>query len=106
MVLSVGFEGNITSAIKFTDLASFIFATWQMRSYFVNVSPQSTVIGLFAIFRVFLVDLGNREITTLLKVAVDSVTLELCGSRDYFDSSLLVKKSDLIVTLKREGFCL
>ena len=48
----------------------------------------------------------GREITTILKVAVDSVTLELCGSHDYFDSSLLVKKTDLIVTLKREGFCL
>ena len=37
---------------------------------------------------------------------MDSVTLELCGSRDYFDSSLLEKKTDLIVTLKRESLCL
>ena len=36
----------------------------------------------------------SREITTLLKVAVESVTFELCDSRDYFASSLLVKKTD------------
>ena len=48
----------------------------------------------------------GREITTVLKIAVDTRTLELCDSRDYFDSSLLVKKTDLIVTLKREDFCL
>ena len=65
-----------------------------MRSYFVNISPEATVINLFAILRGFLVDLG---------------TLELCGSRDYFASSLLVKKTyrlNLIVTLKRESCCL
>ena len=32
--------------------------------------------------------------TTLLKKAVGSVTLELCDSRDYVESSLLVKKTD------------
>ena len=31
----------------------------------------------------------GREITTLLKVAVESVTLDLCGSRDYFDRKLI-----------------
>ena len=36
----------------------------------------------------------GREITTLLKVAMESVTFELCDSRDYFASSLLVKKTD------------
>lgn len=36
----------------------------------------------------------GREITTVLKIAVDSVTLELCCSRDYFVSFLLVKKVD------------
>ena len=35
-----------------------------------------------------------EEITTLLKIAVESITLELCDSRDYFASSLLVKKTD------------
>ena len=35
-----------------------------------------------------------REITIVLKIAVESVTLELCDSRDYFASSLLVKKTD------------
>ena len=36
----------------------------------------------------------GREIATVLKIAVDSVTIELCDSRDYFASSLLVKKTD------------
>ena len=36
----------------------------------------------------------RREITTVLKIAVKSVTLELCYSRDYFASSLLVKRTD------------
>ena len=36
----------------------------------------------------------GRKITTVLKIAVESVTLELCDSRDYFASSLLVKKTD------------
>ena len=35
-----------------------------------------------------------REITIVLKIAVESVTLELCDSRDYFASSLLGKKTD------------
>ena len=35
-----------------------------------------------------------REITIVLKIAVESVTLELCDWRDYFASSLLVKKTD------------
>ena len=51
----------------------------------------------------------GREITTVLKIAVGSVTLELCDSRDYFASSLLVfeeKRLNLIVTLKRESCCL
>ena len=36
----------------------------------------------------------GRKITTVLKIAVGSVTPELCDSRDYFASSLLVKKTD------------
>ena len=36
----------------------------------------------------------GREITTLLKIAVESVTLVLCDSRDYFASSLLLKETD------------
>ena len=49
------------------------------------------------------------EITTVLKIAVDTITLELCDSRDYFANSLLIKKTyrlNLIVTLKRESCCL
>ena len=36
----------------------------------------------------------GSEITTVLKIAVESVTFKLCDSRDYFTSSLLVKKTD------------
>ena len=36
----------------------------------------------------------GREITNVLKIAVDSIPLELCDSRDYFASSLLLKKTD------------
>ena len=34
----------------------------------------------------------GREITTILKVAVDNVILELCGSCDYFATPLLIEK--------------
>ena len=33
----------------------------------------------------------GREITTVLKIAMDSTSLELCDVRDYFASSLLGK---------------
>ena len=36
----------------------------------------------------------GREITTVLKIAVGSVSLELCDSHDSFASSLLVKKTE------------
>ena len=36
----------------------------------------------------------GREITTLLKIAVDNVILELCGSCDYFASPLLMEKTN------------
>ena len=36
----------------------------------------------------------GREITIVLKIAVERVTLELCDWRDYFASSLLIKKTD------------
>ena len=36
----------------------------------------------------------GREIITVLKIAVSSVTRELCDSLDYFASSLLVKKTE------------
>ena len=36
----------------------------------------------------------GREITTVVKIAVGCVTPEFCDSRDYFASSLLLKKSD------------
>ena len=35
-----------------------------------------------------------REIAIVLKIAVKSVTLELCDWRDYFACSLLVKETD------------
>ena len=36
----------------------------------------------------------GREITTVLKIAVGSVSLELCDSHDSFASSLLVNKTE------------
>ena len=36
----------------------------------------------------------SREITTALRITVDSVTLELCDSRNYFVSPLLVETTD------------
>ena len=49
----------------------------------------------------------GREITTLPKLAVDNVILELCGSCDYFASPLLVEKKQLylIVIFKKESCC-
>ena len=46
--------------------------------------------------------------TTILKVPVDSETLELCDSRDYVEKSLTRKENrlNLIVVLKRESCCL
>jgi len=35
----------------------------------------------------------GREITTIRKIAVDNVILELCDSCDYFGSSLLMEKN-------------
>ena len=34
----------------------------------------------------------GKEITTILKIAVDNVILELCDSRHYFASPLLIAK--------------
>jgi len=34
----------------------------------------------------------GREITTILKIAMDNVILELCDSCDYFASPLLIAK--------------
>ena len=36
----------------------------------------------------------GREITTILKIAVDSVTLELCDLHDYFANPLLLEKTN------------
>ena len=36
----------------------------------------------------------GREITTIIKIAVDNVMLQLCDSYDYFASPLLMKKKN------------
>ena len=36
----------------------------------------------------------SRETVTVLKIAMDSVILELCDLRDYFASPLVVEKTD------------
>ena len=50
----------------------------------------------------------GREKTTELKIAVDSVTRELCHSRDYFCQLFTRKENqlNLIVTLKKKSCCL
>ena len=47
----------------------------------------------------------GREITTVLKIAVDEVILELCDSCDYFATPLLTCKNqlNLIVIFKKES---
>ena len=47
----------------------------------------------------------GREITTVLKIAVDNIILGLCHSCDYFASPLLMwkKQLPLIVTFKKES---
>jgi len=49
----------------------------------------------------------GREITTVLKIAVDNVILELCDLCDFFASPLLKEKKqlNLIVTFKKESCC-
>ena len=49
----------------------------------------------------------GRDITTLLKIAVDNAILELCGWCDYFASPLLMAKKqlNLIMTFKKESCC-
>ena len=50
----------------------------------------------------------GREITTILKIAVDNVILKLCDSCDYFASPLLMEKKkqlNLIMTFKQESCC-
>ena len=51
----------------------------------------------------------GKEITTLLKIAVDNVILELCGSCGYFaqSSPLLMEKKllNLIMIFKKESCC-
>ena len=42
---------------------------------------------------VFSIGRSWTVLTTVLKIAVESVTLVLCDSRDYFASSLLAKKT-------------
>ena len=48
------------------------------------------------------------KITTVLKIAVESVTRELCHSHDYFCQLLTRKENrlNLIVTLKKKSCCL
>ena len=60
---SVGFKWDIknakksiTSAMECADVVAFTFGTCLLCKF---ISPEATVINLFAILRVFLVGLGN-----------------------------------------------
>ena len=57
-----------------------------LQSYF-SVPPFVVIVLRGTTFNI-------HSYVTLLKIAVESVTLELCDSRDHFASSLLVKKMD------------
>ena len=48
----------------------------------------------------------GREITTILKIAVDNVILQLCDSCDYFASPLLMEKKQLNLMVRfKKGSC-
>ena len=63
---------------------------------------ENIIFGFIEVFDSKLKNVSERaritsllgKTTTVLKIAVKSVALELCDSRDYFASSLLVKKTD------------
>ena len=105
------------------DIAAFTFAMWQIRSclFCKFLSPGATVSSFQSIFHVFrqekwiafIIEASTeickvskecvrtckdcvigREITTLLKIAVDTVIGELRGSSDYFASPLLMEKNN------------
>ena len=54
---------GITSATEWTDVVGFTFAPWQIISCLLCkfISPEVSVINLFANLRVFVVGLGNSS---------------------------------------------
>ena len=64
---SIGFEGIVPDAKKgiteYADSAAFTFSTWQISSCSPRefISPEATVINLFANVWVFLVGLDNSS---------------------------------------------
>ena len=71
-----------------------VFAFIGVRSYKHTIYCASKLVSPYDLSLVFPIGRSRTVLTAVLKVAADSVTLELCDSRDYFASSLLVKKTD------------
>ena len=71
-----------------------VFAFIGVRSYKHTIYCATKLVSTYDFSFVFPIGRSQTVLTTVLKIAVDSVTLELCDSRDYFASSLLVKKTD------------
>ena len=65
-----------------------------VRSYKHTIYCAMRLVFPYLFLFVFRIAWSRTVLNTVLKRAVDSVTLELCDSRDYFASSLLVKKTD------------
>ena len=71
-----------------------VFAFIRVRSYKHTIYCATKLVSPYDFSFVFPIGRSRTVLTTVLKMAVDSLTLELCDSRDYFASSLLVKKTD------------
>ena len=71
-----------------------VFAFIGVQSYKHTFCCATKLVSPYDFSFVFPISRSRTVLTTVLKIAVDSVTLELCDSRDYFASSLLVKKTD------------
>ena len=73
-----------------------VFAFIRVGSYKHTIYCATKLISPYDFSFVFPIGRSRTLLITVLKIAVDSVTLVLYDSRDYFSSSLLVKKTDLI----------
>ena len=78
-----------------------VFAFIRVRSYKHIIYCATKLVSPYDFSFVFPIGRSRTVLTTVLKVAADSVTLELCDSRDYLENRL-----NLILTLKKESCCL
>ena len=71
-----------------------VLALIGVRSYKHTIYCATKLVSPYDFSFVFPIGRSGTVLTTVLEIAVDSVTLELYDLRDYFASSLLVKKTD------------